>query len=118
MVTQMKTFAMALDLVDEPRSIREYREYHRNVWPEVKEGLLEIGIEGMEIYFLGDRLFMVIDTKDDFDLIADFQKYTDSSDKAAQWDTLMRKYQKKTPFTRLLLPMMVIGGLRCRKYLT
>ena len=49
MVTQMKTFAMALDLVDEPRSIMEYREYHRNVWPEVKEGLLEIGIDGMEI---------------------------------------------------------------------
>ncbi|HBF01076.1 MAG TPA: L-rhamnose mutarotase, partial [Dehalococcoidia bacterium] len=84
----MKTFAMALDLVDESRSIKEYKEYHRNVWPEVKEGLLEIGIEGMEIYLLGDRLFMVIDTKDDFDLIADFQKYTDSSDKAAQWDTL------------------------------
>ena len=99
MVTQMKTFAMALDLVDESSSIKEYREYHRNVWPEVKEGLLEIGVEGMEIYLLGDRLFMVIDTKDDFDLIADFQKYTDSSDKAAQWDTLMRKYQKKTPFT-------------------
>ena len=95
----MKTFAMALDLVDEPRSIDQYREYHRNVWPEVKDGLLEIGILGMEIYLLGDRLFMVLNTEDDFDLIRDFQKYTDSSEKAAEWDWLMRKFQKKTPFT-------------------
>ena len=53
MVTQMKTFAMALDLVDESSSIREYKEYHRNVWPEVKEGLLEIGIEFIFHWFLG-----------------------------------------------------------------
>ena len=99
MVSRMKTFAMALDLVDEPRSIDQYREYHRNVWPEVKDGLLEIGILGMEIYLLGDRLFMVLNTEDDFDLIRDFQKYTDSSEKAAEWDLLMRKFQKKTPFT-------------------
>jgi len=98
-VSPMKTFAMALDLVDEPSSIEEYKEYHRNVWPEVKAGLLSIGIEDMEIYLLGDRLFMVVDTKDDFDIETDFQRYTDSSEKAAEWDTLMREFQKKTPFT-------------------
>ena len=83
----MKTFAMALDLVDDPSSIEEYKEYHMNVWPEVKEGLLSIGIEDMEIYLLGDRLFMVVDTKDDFDIATDFQRYTESSEKAAEWDT-------------------------------
>ena len=98
-MSSMKTFAMALDLVDDPSSIEEYKEYHRNVWPEVKEGLLDIGIEDMEIYLLGDRLFMVVDTKDDFDIETDFQRYTDSSEKAAEWDTLMRKFQKRTPFT-------------------
>ena len=38
-------------------------------------------------------------TKDDFDIETDFQRYTDSSEKAAEWDTLMRKFQKRTPFT-------------------
>ena len=95
----MKTFAMALDLIDDPSLIEEYKEHHRNVWTEVKDGLSEIGILGMEIYLLGDRLFMVVDTKNDFDIARDFQKYTDSSEKAAQWDLLMRKFQKKTSFT-------------------
>ena len=29
----------------------------------------------------------------------DFQKYTESSKIAAEWDILMRKFQQKTPFT-------------------
>ena len=29
----MKTYAMALDLLDDPASIEKYKDYHRNVWP-------------------------------------------------------------------------------------
>ena len=36
----MKTYAMALDLVDDIASIEQYKEFHLEVWPEVKEGLI------------------------------------------------------------------------------
>ena len=45
----MKSFGMSLDLVDKPDFIEEYKKYHQNVWPEVKNGLLAIGILGMDI---------------------------------------------------------------------
>ena len=53
----------------------------------------------MNIYLIGNRLFMAISVPDSFDLKKDFQKYTESSKIAAEWDILMRKFQQKTPFT-------------------
>ena len=58
----MKTFGMALDLIDDPDVISEYCEYHRNVWPDVIEGLSLIGINEMKIFLGGNRLFMYIET--------------------------------------------------------
>ena len=54
----MKTYAMALDLVESPETINEYKEFHKNVWPEVKQGLSDIGIKEMKIFLSGNRLFM------------------------------------------------------------
>ena len=96
----MKSFGMSLDLVNKSGFIEEYKKYHQNVWPEVKQGLLAIGILDMDIYLLGNRLFMVINTHDDFDINKDFQKYTKSSKRAADWDNLMRRFQQKTPFAK------------------
>ncbi len=37
---------------------------------------------------------MYIETKDDFDPSADFQRYTEPSARVAEWDSLMRRFQK------------------------
>ena len=42
-------------------------EWKRDTWPEVKEGLRRVGVQGMQIYRTGNRLFMVIQTTDEFD---------------------------------------------------
>ena len=97
MYFNMKTYAMALDLLEDSDSIEQYKTFHLEVWPEVIGGLKGIGIEEMRIFLSGTRLFMVLDVPDDFDLENDFQAYTDSSPKAANWDELMRTYQKKVP---------------------
>jgi len=34
----MKTFAMTLNLKDDPKVIEKYKGYHRTVWPEVLKG--------------------------------------------------------------------------------
>mgnify|MGYP001135806426 CR=1 FL=1 len=93
----MKTYAMALDLIDASEVIEEYKKFHKNVWPEVKQGLLDIGIKEMKIFLSGNRLFMFLRTAADFDLAQDFHSYTESSPRAREWDELMRGYQKKVP---------------------
>lgn len=93
----MKTYAMALDLLEDLDAIEQYKAFHLEVWPEVIEGLKRIGIEEMRIFLSGTRLFMVLNVPDDFDLENDFQAYTYSSPKAEEWDALMRTYQKKVP---------------------
>ena len=57
-------YALALDLHDDVQLIEEYERFHRAVWPEVIVHLRQHGVLGMEIYRLGTRLFMVLDTDD------------------------------------------------------
>ena len=96
----MKSFAMTLDLKDDPSVIEEYTRYHREVWPEVIASLRSIGIQKMKIFLLGTRMFMYIETPDDFDPLTDFQRYTDSASRAAEWDALMRKFQVRVSGAR------------------
>ena len=93
----MKSFAMTLDLRDDPAVIAEYKRYHREVWPEVISGLRSIGILKMKIFLNGARMFMYIETEDDFDPARDFQTYTDASSRAQEWDQTMRKFQVQAP---------------------
>ena len=93
----MKSFAMTLDLVDDPEVIAKYKAHHREVWPEVISGLRSIGIARMKIFLLGTRMFMYLEVPDDFDPATDFQSYTDSSPRAKEWDELMRDFQSQAP---------------------
>ena len=92
----MKVYAQALDLIDDEKLIREYEDYHKNVWPDVLNGIKSTGIKRMRIWRINNRLFMLIETSDEFD-ISKFQKYTETNPKAKEWDQLMKKYQKKVP---------------------
>ncbi len=61
-----KRYALALNLKDDERLIQEYEEHHKAVWPEILQSIKETGIESMEIYRLGTRLFMIMEVQDDF----------------------------------------------------
>ena len=92
----MKSFGMAIDLKNDPRAIESYKEYHTKVWPEVLEGLRDVGITKMKIFLLGRRLFMYYEAGDDFEPSRDFQKYQ-NTDRAKEWDSLMREFQEPVP---------------------
>ena len=94
----MRVFAQAIDLVDDPVRIDEYLRHHRAVWPEVTAGLRAIGIRGMRIWRGGTRLFMLVETDDDFDP-ARYQSYA-SNPRTREWDELMRTFQRPTPFAK------------------
>ncbi len=91
----MKSFGLALNLKDAPEVIEKYKEYHRNVWPDVVAGLRKVGIEKMRIFLLGRRMFMYIETVDDFEYPSDFVKYMEQTERAQEWDDLMVTFQAK-----------------------
>lgn len=87
---------MALDLVDDPQLIKEYEDYHREVWPEIKRSILDAGVLQMEIYRFENRLFMNMEVGEDFS----FEKKSAmdaANEKVQEWEQLMWKYQAAIP---------------------
>jgi L-rhamnose mutarotase len=64
-----KRYCKILTLKDDPELIRQYKEVHakNKAWPEITQGMKEVGIIDMEIYIHGNILFMIMDTIIDFD---------------------------------------------------
>lgn len=92
----MNRYCLALDLKDDPELIREYEHYHRNVWPEIKESILSAGVSDMEIYRVGNRLFMIMEVGDDFSF--ERKAAMDAANpKVREWEALMWKYQQSVP---------------------
>jgi L-rhamnose mutarotase len=92
----MKRFCLALDLKDDPKLIADYETHHRNVWPEILESITDSGILHMEIYRTGNRLFMIMETRNDFSF--DRKSTSDAGNpKVQEWETLMWKYQEALP---------------------
>ena len=92
----MQRYCLALDLKDDPALIAEYEDWHRQVWPEILESIHSSGILKMEIYRTGNRLFMIMETTDDFSFAAKAEK-DQGNEKVAEWEVLMWKYQQPLP---------------------
>ena len=58
-----------MDLKDDPQLIAEYRHRHskEESWQEIRDGIREVGILDMQIFILGTRLVMIVETPLDFD---------------------------------------------------
>src|SRR5690606_3558608 len=92
----MKKYVMALDLIDDPQLIKEYEDYHRAVWPEIKRSILDAGVTQMEIYRFGNRLFMCMEVSEDFSF--ERKATMDAANgKVQEWEQLMWKYQAAIP---------------------
>ncbi|MDP4260974.1 MAG: L-rhamnose mutarotase [Bacteroidota bacterium] len=92
----MHRYCLALDLKDDAVLIAEYEDYHRKVWPEILQSIRDAGIEQMEIYRTGNRLFMIMETNDNFNF-AKKAKADAANNKVQQWEDLMWKYQQALP---------------------
>jgi L-rhamnose mutarotase len=84
---------LTLDLKNDPALIAEYKRYHENVWPEIKQSLRDAGIENMEIYLWGTRMFMIIETGDSFSF-AKKAELDRNNPKVQEWENLMGKFQQ------------------------
>src|SRR6266436_2630533 len=94
-----RRFCLTLDLKDDPNLIAEYKRYHEKVWPEVVESIKDSGIEDMEIYLLGTRMFMIMDVSETFSF--DKKAKSDKQNpKVLEWEALMWKFQQALPQAR------------------
>ena len=87
---------LMVDLKDDPGAIDAYRAHHRRVWPEVVRSLRVVGIREMEIYLLGRRLVMIVET-DGRDVRRAFAAHVASSPRVAEWEALMKSLQQPPP---------------------
>jgi L-rhamnose mutarotase len=93
----MQSFGMALNLKDDPLAVEKYKSHHQKVWPEVETALQRIGITAMKIFLIGRKLFMYMETVDDFEPQRDFPQYLKDHARCKQWDELMQTFQEKIP---------------------
>jgi len=64
----VKRYVQTMDLKDDAELIAEYRRRHsrQEAWPEIIQGIRQVGILDMQIFILGTRLVMIVETPLDF----------------------------------------------------
>ena len=92
----MKRYCQTLELRDDPEMIDKYCEAHAHVWPEIQAGIREVGILDMQIYRLGTRLFMIMDTVDDFDFVTDNARRA-TRPRQGEWEADVAQFQGCDP---------------------
>jgi len=93
-----KRYCQTLDLKDDPSLIEEYVKRHSEAeaWPEIREGIRSVGILEMELYILGNRLFMIVETPLDFDWDEAFTRLA-SLPRQQEWEDYMSVFQQVAP---------------------
>ena len=95
----MRRLCFALDLRDDPDAIAAYRLWHAPGGPPdaINASIRAAGIESLEIYLTGPRLFMVMEVGDGFS--AEAKAEADAASPEVQaWEALMWTFQKALPW--------------------
>jgi L-rhamnose mutarotase len=91
-----RRYCLTLDLKDDPALIAEYKRHHAMIWPEIKKSIRDSGIENVEIYLLGARLFMIMEVSAAFSFGAKSEADR-TNPKVQEWERLMWKFQQPLP---------------------
>lgn len=95
----MQQFCLALDLIEDESLMAEYKSYHQAVWPEVIQSIKDAGIHLLNIYCVGNRLFMIIEADETFSFENKAAMDADN-EKVQEWEQLMWKFQQALPWAK------------------
>jgi len=124
MTRSFKRYCKILTLKDDPDLIKQYIEVHgiNKAWPEITQGMKDVGIIDMEIYIHGNVLFMIMETTMDFDhekamtelslkprqkewerYVSVFQNTDSDASAGSKWNLMERIYEmdQKNAFTAI-----------------
>ena len=92
---QVKRYVQTMDLKDDEQLIAEYRRRHskEEAWQEIRDGVKEVGILDMQIFILGTRLVMIVETPLDFDWDSAMAKLA-TLPRQQEWEDYMAMFQK------------------------
>ncbi len=90
-----KRFCKTLTLEDDPQLIEDYKKVHAAGadWREITQGMIDVGILDMEIYIVGTRLFMIIDTVPQFDHDRAMKELS-TKPRQSEWEAYVSKFQR------------------------
>jgi L-rhamnose mutarotase len=90
-----KRYCKTLLLRDDAQLIEDYKKVHAPgaAWPEISQGMREVGIIDMEIYLLGKQLFMIMDTVPDFDHDRAMDQLAGKS-RQSEWEAYVSRFQQ------------------------
>ena len=74
--------------------IEDYRHAHSEgvIWKEIIDGIRQVGILEMEIYILGTKLFMIVETPVDFNWDEAMERLA-TLPRQQEWETFMSRFQ-------------------------
>ena len=95
---KQQRFCLTLDLQEDASLIEEYKYWHlaANIWPEIPQGIKEVGIQSMEIFLLDSRLFMIIEADASFDYEKNMERLS-SLPRQKEWEDFVARFQKTIP---------------------
>lgn len=90
-----KRYCKTLSLREDAQLIEDYKKVHSPdaVWPEISQGMREVGIIDMEIYLLGNHLFMIMDTVPDFDHERAMDQLA-GKPRQSEWEAYVSQFQQ------------------------
>lgn len=92
---KFKRYCKTLMLKDDPKLIEDYKKVHAPgaSWPEITQGMKEVGILDMEIYIDGNRLFMIMDTMADFEHEKAMAELA-TKPRQSEWEAYVSRFQR------------------------
>lgn len=91
---KIKRYVQFLEISDDPALVEQYRKWHSEEynWQEVRDGIRAVGIMEMEIYILGSKLVMIVDTPAEFQWKEAMNKLA-TLPRQAEWEAFVSQFQ-------------------------
>ncbi|WP_460543659.1 L-rhamnose mutarotase [Echinicola sediminis] len=91
---KFKRYCKTLSLQKDDQLIASYKKVHAKgqAWPEVTQGMKEVGIVDMEIYIHENTLFMIMDTVESFDHDQAMKKL-EGLPRQKEWEAFVSQFQ-------------------------
>ncbi|MFY9152525.1 MAG: L-rhamnose mutarotase [Prolixibacteraceae bacterium] len=93
----MKRYCKTLSLKNDAKLIEDYKKVHAPgaAWPEITQGMRDVGIIDMEIYIAGTQLFMIMDTIPDFDHDKAMTELA-AKPRQSEWEAYVSRFQQSS----------------------
>ena len=89
-----KRYCKTMELRNNAELIKAYKKAHAKGagWPEITQGMKEVGIIDMEIYLFGTKLFMIMDTIPGFEHDSAMEALA-KKPRQSEWEAHMSQFQ-------------------------